>query len=95
MAQGQGGTCAEFQGYYVDLITTTTYNDIPAEWQAVYNDYLYAADHGQATNEAINTLCETGGTLTTLNYGVARMGVNESLDRLNPAINVANGLLGQ
>ncbi len=96
VAQGQGGTCVEFQGYYVDLITIPTYNDIPAEWQAVYNDYLYAADHGQATNEAINTLCESvRGTLTALNYGVARMGVNESLDRLNPAINAANGLLGQ
>ncbi len=96
LAQGQGGTCEEFFTHYNSFITTTTYEGIPNEWQGIYNDYLYAADHAVATNESLNSLCTNGGgAITGLNYGVARTGVNESVDRLSPAIEAANGLLGQ
>jgi hypothetical protein len=96
LAQGQGGTCQEFVTHYNSFITITTYDGIPSEWQGIYNDYLYAADHAIATNESLNSLCTSGGgTITGLNYGIARTGVNESVDRLSPAIEAANGLLGQ
>lgn len=96
LAQGQGGTCQEFVTHYNSFITITTYDGIPNEWQGIYNDYLYAADHAMATNESLNALCTSGGgTISGLNYGIARTGVNESVDRLSPAIEAANGLLGQ
>ena len=91
-----GGTCNEFWDYYFDFITIVTYDGVPPEWQGIYNEYLYAADHMVAAGEAINSLCfNGGGRVTPLNYGVARTGVNESLDRLIPAIDAANTLLGQ
>lgn len=96
LVNGQGGTCSEFQGYYAGMITIPTYESIPAEWQGIYNDYLYAADHGLETNSAINDLCVNGrGTLSSFNFGLARSGINESIDRLSPAIEAANALLGQ
>lgn len=96
LIRGQAGTCTEFLGYYNTLITIPTYHDIPAEWQGIYIDYLYAADHGMDTNESINSLCQGGGgTLNEFNYGIARIGVNESINRLSPAIEAANALLGQ
>jgi len=91
-----GGTCNEFWDYYYSFIAITTYDGIPVEWQGIYNEYLYAADHAISANESLNSLCVNGGGgLTGLNFGVARSGINESLDRLHPAINAANGLLGQ
>ena len=95
LLDGASGTCADFLAYYGALITIPTYEGIPGEWQGVYNDYLYAADHGITTNEHINILCKDGGVLSTLNYGIARTGINESIDRLSPAIDAANTLLGQ
>ncbi len=91
-----GGTCTEFWDYYFDFITITTYDGIPPEWQGIYNEYLYAADHGVATSASINSVClDGGGMVIPLNYGVARTGINESLNRLIPAIDAANTLLGQ
>lgn len=96
LTHGQGGTCQEFWGFYNTLITITTYDGLPAEWQTIYNDYLYAADHAITTNSPIDDSCKNGrGTITPLNYSVARTGINESIDRLSPAIDAANALLGQ
>jgi hypothetical protein len=91
-----GGSCIEFWDYYHAFHSIPTYDGLPPEWQGIYNDYLYAADHAIAISESLNSLCVNGGGgLSGLNFGIARMGVNESLDRLHPAINAANGLLGQ
>lgn len=93
---GQTVTCEEFNGYYRALVGSPTYHSIPADWQNAYNEYNWAVEHGKQTSESIYALCTGGGgKLTGLNYGVARMGINESLERLGPAINMANGLLGQ
>jgi hypothetical protein len=35
------------------------------------------------------------GMLTGLDYGVARMGINEAINRLSPAIDAAQAALGQ
>jgi len=93
---GQGATCEEYNSFYDGLITTAIYSGVPADWQPVYNEYYWAVENGLATNEAIYSLCTGGGgRLSYLNYSAARMGVNESLDRLNPALETANALLGQ
>jgi len=48
-----------------------------------------------ATNESIDSLCDGGGgALSALNYGAARQGINNSLDRLIPAVEAANAKLG-
>ncbi|MCC6604275.1 MAG: hypothetical protein IT327_13770 [Anaerolineae bacterium] len=92
---GQGGTCAEFQGYYDDAIRSATYSGVPDDWAGIYNDYIFAVENFLATNESINSLCDNGGgTISALNYGAARTGINDSLNRLIPAIEAANAKLG-
>ena len=93
--QGTGATCAEFENLYRQLIVSKTYHSIPGEWQTIYNDYLWAAEHALATNDAIYALCTGEGRrlLTFFNYSVGRTGINDSLSRLIPAIEAANRLL--
>lgn len=92
---GQGGTCAEFQGYYDDAIRSATYSGVPEDWAGIYNDYIFAVEHFLATNENINSLCDNGGGgISSLNYGAARTGINDSLNRLIPAIEAANAKIG-
>lgn len=92
---GTPGTCVDFQNYYDDLILTETYHSLPLEWQPVYNEYIFAVENGLATNIGIDDLCENGrGSLDQHGYGTARQGINNSLDRLIPAIETANSLLG-
>jgi hypothetical protein len=95
--QGTGGTCAEFEAYYRQLIVSKTYHSIPGAWQTIYNDYLWAAEQALATNDAIYGLCTGEGRslLTFFNYSVGRTGINDSLSRLIPAIEAANALLNQ
>jgi hypothetical protein len=93
---GESATCAEYEGYYRQIVESQSYHSVPADWQGIHNDYTWAAEHGRTTNEAVYLLCQGGGgILTELNYGVARTGINESLDRLNPAVVAADALLGQ
>jgi len=92
---GQGGTCVEFQGYYDDAIRSATYSGVPDDWAGIYNDYIFAVENFLATNESINSLCDSGsGVISALNYGAARTGINDSLNRLIPAIEAANAKIG-
>ena len=92
---GQGGTCTEYQGYYDDAIRSATYSGVPEDWAGIYNDYIFAVENFLATNESINALCDGGGgVLSALNYGAARTGINDSLNRLIPAIEAANTKIG-
>ncbi|WP_420629122.1 hypothetical protein [Candidatus Leptofilum sp.] len=92
---GENQTCVEYQGYYDDAIRSATYSGVPDDWAGIYNDYIFAVENFLATNESINALCDGGGGgLSGLNYGVARTGINDSLNRLIPAIEAANAKLG-
>jgi hypothetical protein len=92
---GEPGRCEEYQGYYDDGIRTATYSGVPDDWAGIYNDYIFAVENFLATNESIDSLCDSGGGgLSALNYGAARQGINHSLDRLIPAIEAANAKLG-
>ena len=92
---GEPGRCEEYQGYYDDAIRSATYSGVPDDWAGIYNDYIFAVENFLATNESINFVCdEGGGVVTSLNYGVARTGINDSLNRLILAIEAANAKLG-
>ncbi|VAW35644.1 hypothetical protein MNBD_CHLOROFLEXI01-5393 [hydrothermal vent metagenome] len=92
---GQGGTCAEYQGYYDDAIRSAIYAGVPDDWAGIYNDYIFAVENIISTNETIDFLCDQGGgVVTSLNYGVSRAGINDSLNRLIPAVEAANAKLG-
>lgn len=92
---GESQTCQEYQGYYDDIIRSATYSGVPEDWAGIYNDYIFAVENFLATNESINSLCDGGGgVIGSLNYGVARTGINDSLNRLIPAIEAANAKLG-
>lgn len=92
---GENQTCAEYQGYYDDAIRSAIYSGVPEDWAGIYNDYIFAVENFLATNESINALCDDGGGgISGLNYGVARTGINDSLNRLIPAIEAANAKIG-
>ena len=77
------------------MIRSATYTGVPEDWAGIYNDYIFAVENFLATNESIDALCDDGGgVITSLNYGVARTGINDSLNRLIPAIEAANAKLG-
>lgn len=92
---GEPGRCAEYQGYYDDAIRSATYSGVPDDWAGIYNDYIFAVENFISTNISIDLLCDDGGgVVSQLNYGASRMGINDSLDRLIPAIEAANAKLG-
>jgi hypothetical protein len=95
--RGSSEACSEYDRYYRSLVGSARYDGVPAEWQGVYNEYIFAVEHGSNTNQPIFDLCFEygGGGITELNYGVARQGINESLNRLIPAIEAANAMLNQ
>ena len=94
---GSTETCQEYDGYYRGIVASPRYDGVPSEWQAVYNEYMFAVEHTSNTNLPIFELCfvHGGGGITDLNYGAARQGINDSLNRLIPAIDTANTMLGQ
>lgn len=92
---GEPGKCAEYQGYYNAITNSQTYDGIPTEWQTIYNEYIFAVENTLSSNEGLNSLCTNGGGgVTQQNYGTGRQGINTSLERLIPAIDAANALLG-
>lgn len=97
LVRGSEESCDEYTNYYVRLVGSPRYDGVPGEWQQVYNEYIFAVEHGSEKNQPIFDLCyeHQGGGVTELNYGVARTGVNDSLNRLIPAIETANAMLGQ
>jgi hypothetical protein len=97
LVRGSRETCEEYTKYYRGLVGSARYDGVPTEWQGVYNEYMFAVQHGSEKNQPIFDLCfeNQGGGITELNYGVARTGVNDSLNRLIPAIETANAMLGQ
>ncbi|MBK8984905.1 MAG: carbohydrate binding domain-containing protein [Chloroflexi bacterium] len=93
---GTGATCADYKRFYRGVVESPRFDGIPGEWQAIYNDYVFAVENGKDTNYPIYDLCDKGGgTVSWQNYGAARAGINDSLNRLIPALETANLLLGQ
>ena len=97
LVRGSTESCEEYTNYYRGLVGSPRYDGVPGEWQGVYNEYIFAVDHGSLKNQPIFDLCfvDQGGGVTELNYGVARASVNDSLNRLIPAIETTNAMLGQ
>ncbi len=97
LVRGSSETCEEYTNYYRSLVGSPRYDGVPGEWQGIYNEYIFAVEHGSQKNQPIFDLCfeHQGGGITELNYGVARTGVNDSLNRLIPAIETTNAMLGQ
>jgi hypothetical protein len=94
--RGEAQSCEEFLDYYWQVVSPKTYPAVPVAWQGVYNEYLWAAAHTAEKNYSVFVLCsQGGGMLSDLDYSVARMGINDSMARLIPAIQTANALLGQ
>lgn len=97
LVRGSSESCEEYTNYYRGLVGSPRYDGVPGEWQGIYNEYIFAVEHGSLKNQPIFDLCfiDHGGGVTELNYGVARTSVNDSLNRLIPAIETANAMLGQ
>jgi hypothetical protein len=93
---GDSATCTDYMNYYRQAVQAPTYHSLPPEWQGVYNEYSWAADHIMGTGDPIYQLCvNRRGGLTLFNYELARSGVFDALARLIPAVAQANSLLGQ
>ncbi|GJM42683.1 MAG: hypothetical protein DHS20C20_29650 [Ardenticatenaceae bacterium] len=91
---GETQSCAEYLGYFSALQNRVTYSGLPVEWQGIYNEYTFAAENIIATNQSVKVLCDGGGgVINDLDYGIARQGIGDSLNRINQAIQAANALL--
>ncbi len=88
--------CDPYIGWYDSLVVSPVYDGVFPEWGGVYAEYLWAVDHLVDKSSPVMAVCLTGGgVLTNLEYGVGRTGVNESLERLYPAIETAAAMLGR
>jgi hypothetical protein len=89
-------SCGDFRSWYEGLVLAPPYDGVPAEWSSIYGDYVWAVEHALATNDHLYGICgEGGGMITKLEYGEARIGIHESLERIGPAIETAAGKLGR
>jgi hypothetical protein len=88
--------CGDFNAWYAGLVTAPLYDNVPAEWSGIYNEYRGGVEHAINTNDHLYGICiGGGGTITKLEYGEARIGIHEALERLNPAIDQAKQMLGR
>ena len=89
--RGSRETCEEFNRYYKGIASVSFFTDVPEDWAALHSDYQFAAEHVTDTNRDIYLICSGGGGgLTELVYGTSRIGINDALDRLNPAVDTVN-----
>ncbi len=89
-------TCESYLGWYDSLVTSPVYDGVPPEWGGIYAEYLWAVEHIVEKASPITAICVTGGGgMSRLEFGVGRTGVNESLERLYPAIETAAAMLGR
>jgi hypothetical protein len=88
--------CESYIGWYDSLVASPVYDSVPPEWDGVYREYLWSVEHTLDTSHTIEFICSgSGGNVTRLDYGIARTGINESLDRLYPAVETAAAMLGR
>jgi hypothetical protein len=93
---GSWETCQEYEGYYRQVMTSPAYHSLPDEWHGVYNEYIFAIENTTGRNTGVFSLCQDGGgVLTAQAYGDARSSIADSLNRLIPAVQQANALLGR
>jgi hypothetical protein len=93
--QGRG-ECAPYVEWYYNLVQSPVYDGVPADWGGIYGEYVGAVEHAIETQHTIIFICSgQGGGVTELDYGVARVGIGEALNRLYPAITAAETLLGE
>ncbi len=89
-------SCEPYIGWYDSLVTSPVYDGVSPEWGGVYAEYLWAVEHLLDSSKHIADICAGGGgNLTNIEYGIGRISVNESLERLYPAIETATAMLGR
>jgi hypothetical protein len=88
-------SCEPYVDWYDSLVVSPVYDGVPADWGGVYAEYLWAVEHLLETSGSIADICAGDGQLSTLEYRVGRTGINESLARLYPAIEMATAMLGR
>ena len=88
--------CGDFNAWYDGLVRSSLYSGVPDDWSGIYAEYVWSVEHALNTNDHIYGIClGGGGRITNLEYGEARIGIHEALERLNPAIDTAREKLGR
>lgn len=89
--------CEDYLRWHDSLLASPVYDGVPPDWGGVYGEYVWAVEHVIDKTNTATYICSDvgGGVLTEHDWGVARMGVNEALDRLGPAIDNAAAMLGK
>ncbi|MCP4424660.1 MAG: hypothetical protein GY803_09225, partial [Chloroflexi bacterium] len=96
LIRGSWEPCDEYEEYYRQVMESSTYHSIPDGWHGIYNEYIFAVDNAINFNSGVYSLCESGGGgLNQQAYGDARSSIANGLERLIPAIQAANALLGE
>jgi hypothetical protein len=87
--------CEEYIGYYWQVITIQTYQNVSPDWVSIHDLYLNSANNTLDTNRAVYLQClEGGGQISPFNFQNARDGVDFSLEQLRTGILAAEELLG-
>lgn len=95
LVRGSWESCSEYEGYYRQVVESSTYHSVPDDWMGIYNEYIFAVENVISNNDGVYSLCQNGGgSLGQQAYGAARASIGDSLNRLIPAIHAANAALG-
>ena len=91
---GSGESCGEYNSYYEGIGALPVFDNVPAAWQGLHQFYIDAALGALESNKDIYLLCnDGGGAPSALNYGIARTGINEALNKINAGIAAANEMV--
>ena len=87
--------CGEFM-MYADILANVKVPEVSGIWVDLHAIYVKAANHATTAIEGVVSTCSNNGmgmlkpgSINQLTFGVARMGINEAIEMLNPALLVA------
>lgn len=89
-------SCADYNAWYDGLVRSPLYDGVSADWSGLYSEYVWAVEHAVAKCTWLYEICTGGGgNITTIEYGEARIGIHEALERLGPATDKAREMMEQ
>jgi hypothetical protein len=93
----QGGeSCESYNAWHDNVVRAPVFDGVPPEWGGVYGTYVWAVEYTIEKCNTITYICSGhGGVVNPLDYGVARMGINDALNGLIPAVETAQAMVEQ
>lgn len=87
--------CEGLPTWYGNLVSSPRYTGVPADWSGIHADYTWAVERTLESNAPLYEICLTSQHESPGDLRGARLGIHESLERLNAALESAATLLGR